>query len=250
MRKTLYYILALTGLAVIWEAWAGNHATVRLLISSPSHIGSYFTHHGHELLAAGLETFVQAFLGLVVATVVAVISALVTIFFPTLMRLLLPLMILLQVVPLIVIAPILIIVLGNGPMPMVIMSAILAYFPIFINLANGIRHTDRNLIDFLALNRATTSQKIFHGYRPACTPGFFAGLRVGATLAAIGAIVAGFSGAPSGLGRNLFVSSVRLEPDLLMCTVLLSAMLGYSLYSLVVLWERLSVQWYEPGLGL
>lgn len=250
MRKIAFYLMAAMAVALAWETWANHNGTVRLLVSSPSRMAEYFMQHWQLLLAAGGQTLVEAFLGLLIATFVATLSALVSVFVPSLLRWMLPMMILLQVVPLIVIAPILIIVLGTGPLAMVIMSAILAYFPIFINLANAIRHTDRNLIDFLTLNRASTWQKIFHGYRPACTPAFFAGLRVGATLAAIGAIVAEFSGVPTGLGRNLFVSAVRLEPDLLMCTVLLSAMLGYALYSLVVLWERMFVDWYEPGLGL
>ncbi len=235
---------------LFWELVASRFPSFRLLMSTPSLIAEFFLNNYVELLYAAGKTASEAFAGLCVAMVVAIGTLVVCVYLPKLMRIVLPFMIVLQVIPLITIAPLLIIIFGIGLLPIVIMSAVLAYFPIFVNLANGIRHVDRSIIDLFTLNNASVGDLIRYAYFPLSLPQLFAGLRIGSTLAVIGAIVAEFSGVPDGLGRNLYVSALRLESELMMCTLFLSSVLGFSFYAAVVFIERRIAFWYNPGLGI
>ncbi len=233
-----------------WQYIASRHGTTRLFFSSPTRICEYVGNAYGDLLRAAGRTITESILGFALASAMAICTMVLCIVMPRLLRMLLPLMILFQVVPLITIAPLLIIVMGAGLAPVMVMSALLAYFPIFINFANGVRHIDQSVIDYLTLNKATLWDKIRLAYFPLSLPQLFAGLRVGATLSVIGAIVAEFSGIPTGLGRNLYVSSLRLEPELMMSTLFLSGLLGGLLYVAVIGIERIFAKWYTPGLGI
>jgi NitT/TauT family transport system permease protein len=250
MKKTALLISGVILTLLAWEWAASRHATTRLFISSPANIGEYVGTHYRDLLEAASRTLTESFFGLVLAATSAIGTMIMCIIFPRLLKMLLPLMVVFQVIPLITIAPLLIIILGSGMTPVVVMSALLAYFPIFVNFANGVRHLDPSIIDFLTLNKASLWDKVRLAYFPLSLPYLFAGLRVGATLAVIGAIVAEFSGIPVGLGRNLYISSLRLEPELMMSTLFLSSILGGLFYSTVVGFERIFAKWYTPGLGV
>ncbi len=250
MKKILPYLSAGLVLISLWELVANRHATTRLFISSPSRVVRYMNENAGDLLTAAGRTLTESFLGLALAAAAAITTVLLCIVLPRLLQWLLPVMILFQVIPLITIAPLLIIILGSGLAPVVVMSALLAYFPIFVNFAYSVRHLDGAVIDFLTLNRATLWDKIRLAYFPLSLPHLFAGLRVGATLAVIGAIVAEFSGIPVGLGRNLYISALRLEPELMMSTLILTGLLGGFFYGLVIAIERIFARWYTPGLGI
>lgn len=219
MRKTIPYLSAGILLLVLWEWVANWHATTRLFVSSPTRLADYVRAAHMDLMQAAGRTLLESFMGFGLAAVGAIGTMILCLIVPRLLKFLLPVMVIFQVIPLISIAPLLLIILGSGLAPVVVMSALLAYFPIFVNFANGVRQTDPAIIDFLTLNQATVWNKIRLAYFPLSLPHLFAGLRIGGTLAVIGAIVAEFSGIPVGLGRNLYVSSLRLEPELMMSTL-------------------------------
>jgi NitT/TauT family transport system permease protein len=87
--------------------------------------------------------------------------------------------------------------------------------------------------------------RIRHVYFPLSMSSIMAGLKVSATLAVIGAIVAEFTGAEIGLGKNLFISAIRLEPDLMMTSLLLSTLIGLTIYGSIRLVEKRIFTWYE-----
>lgn len=91
---------------------------------------------------------------------------------------------------------------------------------------------------------ATTTQKIRHMYFPLALPNIMSGLKIATTLAVIGAIVAEFNGADVGLGKNLFLAAKRLEPELMMTSLILSSLLGGGLYISIVLIEKKIGKWY------
>lgn len=234
----------------LWEWIASVHSTTRLFFSSPNRIIEFALARRSELAGATGITLIESLLGFLLAGFGAVGTVLLCIFVPRLLGWLMPIMVLFQVTPLITIAPLLIIVLGAGITPVVVMSGLLAYFPIFVNFAKGVRQVEPTIVDYLSLNKANLWDKIRLAYFPLSQPQLFAGLRIGATMAVIGAIVAEFSGIPVGLGRNLYVSALRLEPELMMSTLFLTGLLGGLFYSGVAAIERGFAKWYTPGLGV
>src|SRR5690606_37333661 len=135
-------------------------------------------------------------------------------YFPKLMDFVLPIMVTSQVIPLIVLAPFFIILMGIGLGSKIAMAALMCFFPIFVNFAQGFKAINPNIHELMHIYNADTWTRIRQVYFPLSMPSIMAGLKISATLAVIGAIVAEFAGAEVGLGRNLFISALRLEPEM------------------------------------
>jgi NitT/TauT family transport system permease protein len=148
-----------------------------------------------------------------------------------------------QVVPLIVLAPFFIILFGIGLPSKIAMASLMCFFPVFINFARGYNSISENIHDFLDINNASIWHRIQHVYFPLSLPNIVAGLKISATLAVIGSIVAEFNGAEVGLGKNLFLSAKRLEPELMMSSLILSSILGFLLYGIILIIERININW-------
>jgi NitT/TauT family transport system permease protein len=189
-------------------------------------------------------TGLEALAGLSLALLFATSAMILISINPGLLRFILPPMILSQVIPLITIAPLLIVIIGIGVQSKIIMAAIISFFPIFINLAVSVRDIPTGFQEMTTLYRPNWLFKVRHLYLPLSLPSLMASLRVAATLSVIGAIVAEFTGAEIGLGKNLFLAMRRLEPELMMSSIILSALLGSGLYLAIVLVERSVGRWY------
>jgi NitT/TauT family transport system permease protein len=241
-RWMLYLLLALVVIAV-WQYFGSANQTVRLFVSSPSLVIGYFTANYADLLVATRTTLIEAVAGLLIATIFSFGVMIICFYKPAVMDFVLPLMVTSQVIPLIVLAPFFIILLGIGMTSKIAMAAVISFFPIFVNFAHGYKSISSNIHELMHIYDAPTSFKIRNVYFPLSAGSVLAGLKVSATLAVIGAIVAEFTGAENGLGKNLFVSALRLEPELMMTSLVLSSLVGGSLFLFVSFMERKLVAW-------
>jgi NitT/TauT family transport system permease protein len=242
IRIFTYCLLAVL-LLLAWQ-YAAENNTVRVLLSSPSLIFAYFIENIDNLWEATYITFYESIAGLLIATLFSFGTMIVCFYFPKLMEFVLPLLVVSQVVPLITLAPLFIILFGVGLTAKIFMAALLCFFPIFVNFANGVKLIPKNINELLYIYNANTTQKIRHVYFALALPNIMTGLKIAATLAVIGAIVAEFNGAEIGLGKNLFLAAKRLESELMMCCLFLSTLLGGIMYGLIVLVERRLGRWY------
>lgn len=243
-----YAALALIALPA-WELASRSSASVRLLLSSPLAIAAFIRGNVVELLHATWITWVEAFAGLVLATGTSVTLFTVTLFAPQLLRFLMPVIVTSQVIPLIVLAPFFVLALGIGVSSKIAMAALLCFFPIFVGLVQGYRLIPQNVHNLLNVYDAPKTTRIVRVYLPLAMPSGMAGLKVSATLSVIGAIVAEFTGSEVGLGRNLFLSTIRLQPDLMMASLVASAILGASMFLGVHAIERNVGIWFLPRSG-
>lgn len=219
----------------IWEFFGTSNNTVRLLISSPSLVVDYFINNQSALLEATYFTLLEAGLGLLIATLFSFSIMILCFYVPKLLNFVMPIMVGSQVIPLIVLAPFFVMLMGIGISSKVAMAALISFFPIFVNFGTGVKTIPVEILEFAYINKASTWKKITNIYFPLSMPNIFAGLKIAATLAVIGAIVSEFSGASAGLGKNLFLSAIRLEPELMMSSLILSTLVGMILYGLILL---------------
>lgn len=243
MKNRLYYIILLLVVIFIWQYFGDHNNTVRLLISSPSLILQYFKENLSALLTATTTTLLEAAIGLLIATTFSFFMMIVCFYKPRFMNFIMPLMITSQVIPLIVLAPFFIILFGIGLTSKIAMSALLCFFPIFVNFAQGYKLINTNIHELMHIYNATTRFRIRNVYFPLTLPNIMAGLKVSTTLSVIGAIVAEFSGAETGLGKNLFISALRLEPELMMSSLLLSSVIGLLFYACIRILENKLIKW-------
>ena len=245
MKNKILYILLSIVLFAAWQYFGSTSQTVRLLLSSPTLVVDYFGQNPMALIQATQTTLIEAVVGLLIAVVFSFGVMIFCFYYPKLMDFVLPIMVTSQVIPLIVLAPFFIILLGIGLGSKIAMAALMCFFPIFVNFAQGYKAINQNIHELMFIYNADTWMRIRRVYFPLSLPSIMAGLKISATLAVIGAIVAEFNGAEVGLGKNLFLAAKRLEPDLMMSSLLLSTALGLFFYGVIYLIEKRFVNWYN-----
>lgn len=244
MRRFLIYMVCSILALITWEYVGRSNNNVRLLLSYPSLAYQYFVTHAKILGIATLYTFLESFIGLLLAVIFSFSVMFLCFYFPRLVQFWLPIMIASQVIPLITLAPLLIISFGIGMASKIIMAALMCFFPLFINFLSGYVSIPKTTNEMLYLYGASTWFRITRVNVPLSLPGIFAGLKVSATLSVIGAVVAEFNGADYGLGKNLFLAAKRLEPELMITSIIITALLGGIMYGTTVLLERKVGGWY------
>lgn len=243
MKNKILYILLSVMLLAVWQYFGSTNQTARLLLSSPSLVIEYFGENRTALLQATQTTLIEALAGLLIATVFSFGIMILCFYRPKLMDFVLPIMIASQVIPLIVLAPFFIILLGIGLGSKIAMAALMCFFPIFVNFAQGYKAISQNIHELMHIYNAGTWTRIRNVYFPLAMPSIMAGLKISATLAVIGAIVSEFNGAEVGIGKNLFLAAKRLEPDLMMSSLLLSTLLGVAFFGTIYFIERKIINW-------
>ncbi|TAK13974.1 MAG: ABC transporter permease [Anaerolineae bacterium] len=161
-------------------------------------------------------------------------------------RLLAPYVIASQAIPTVAVAPLLVIWFGPGVISKVLVCALIVFFPILINTLFGVRNVPEELRDLMRSLQATPAQTFRMLEVPAALPVLLGGLRIGATLAVIGAVVGEFVGADKGLGYLLNLARGQYDVAMVFVTIFSLVLMALSLYGLVVLAERLLLRWRRP----
>lgn len=243
IRAVVFFLI---GSVFLWQV-IGINERASLLISSPLRVWRYLIQNQNDLLDAFVQTSMEAALGILIATAVSFAIMFVCFYYPRLLATLLPIAALSQVIPLITLAPLFIILFGIGTLSKLAMAALICFFPIFVGFATGVRQVSDEVLTVLYVYNASVWQRIRWAYLPQSLPHLMAGLKVASTLSVIGAIVAEFNGADIGLGKNLFLAAKKLEPELMMSSLILSSVLGGLLFAIVVGIERCLGKWYMKG---
>jgi len=189
-----------------------------------------------------LATLEEIVLGFVVGASLAVVIGYLLARSPLAERLLSPYLVAAQATPILVLAPLLVLWLGTGLLPKVVICALIVFFPVAVATMVGIRAVDRRLLELGHSLRATRWQVFRYLEMPAATPQILGGMRVGVTLAVIGAIVGEWAGADKGLGVLINLARGSLfDFPLMFATLLTIALIAIVLYLLVVLAEHILV---------
>ncbi len=152
-----------------------------------------------------------------------------------------------QSVPKQAIAPLLLLWIGYGWAPKVVLAFLTAFFPIVVNTAVGLQMTPPEMIDLGRLLSASRWRMFRKVTFPAAMPYFFAGLKVAISLAIVGAVIGEFLGGDHGLGQLIVVAVGNVRTDLAFAAIVMLSVLGIALFGLVCLAERLICPWYDKG---
>ncbi len=241
--------LVLGGLVAGWWALVAATRPPPFLLPGPDRVAAAFVARFGELMANAAVTGGEILLGLALGVGLGVATALVTGFLPWTHRLVLPIVVVLQALPVFAIAPVLVLWLGFGLASKVVMAAIVVFFPVAASLSDAIARTDPGLLDLARLNRATTGQTFRLIRLPAALPGLVTGLRMAATLAPIGAIIGEWVGASSGLGLMMMHANARMQTDVMFAALVLVAAMALALRLGVDLLTRRWAPWAPESGG-
>jgi ABC-type nitrate/sulfonate/bicarbonate transport system permease component len=152
-----------------------------------------------------------------------------------------------QAIPIVAIAPLLVIWLGDGILSKVVICALIVFFPVLVNTIVGVRAVPIALYDLMNSLHASRSQILWKVEAPASLPVFFGGLRVGATLSVIGAIVGELVDAEKGLGFLLQLGDFQYDTPMVFVAVFTLIALALMLYGIVTLLEKRFLKWQEKN---
>ncbi|HWA08944.1 MAG TPA: ABC transporter permease [Opitutaceae bacterium] len=254
-RRPLSLLLPAAIGALMVALWYGVHAWLsedqRFLLPTPDAVLTAFREHGPELAHATLNTAEGALLGWLLAVAAGFVLAVGLSLSPLVRLSFYPYLMILQMTPIVVFAPILVLWVGPGLRSVVIITFLICFFPLVVNTTQGLISTDRNLVELFRLYRAGRLQELWRLRVPAALPYFFTGLRIAATLAPIGALVGDYTAGSSagdggGLGFQTLIYSSQAKYPALFATAAVTCALGFVFVAVVVAlsWAALH-RWHD-----
>lgn len=239
--QTIIGVLVLIGL---WESGCRIFDVPTWLLPPPS---SIFV-EGYEILPILpkhlMATLFAVLGGFILSIIVGIPLAVMITYSPLLRRIIYPIILMLQSVPKVAIAPILLLWVGYGLRSGIVIASTVAFFPIVISTAAGLQSIDKELLE-LTRSLDANKLKVFLKVRmPWAMPHIFSGFKVAITLAVIGAIVAEFIGADTGLGYLILANSGALKTSVVFFVLLILSVLGILLFHVVEITERMVCPWY------
>jgi NitT/TauT family transport system permease protein len=219
------------------------------VLPAPSTVFEELAERPQLYLEQTWTTFFETIVGFALATMFGLVGAVLITYSRLLQTILFPLIILLQIVPKVAIAPLLLIWVGFGLESKIIIALLVAFFPILVDTVTGLRAADKELLDLVRVLKGSKWQEFTEVRLPYSVPFMFSGLKVGITLAVIGAIIGEFVGANRGLGYLVVVANTELRLDMSFAAILLLSVMGFALYGSVVLAQRLIAPWSSEIAG-
>lgn len=247
---TYWWIMPLVSLLALlaWDLFTRYGSLPAFILPSPHLVFERFLRaiSDGSLARHSIITLLEVVLGLLSGTSLAVALGYLIAKSRLFERILSPFLVASQAVPIVAIAPLLVIWFGPGIFSKVLICALIVFFPVLVNTVVGIRAVPRSLNELMRSLRATRWQMLRLLEIPAALPVFLGGLRIGATLSVIGAVVGEFVGADRGLGFLINVGRGQYDTALVFVAIFTLVALALSLYGVVVLLEKRLLAWQEP----
>jgi len=240
-------------IVALWQLLTDFYAVPSYLVPSPTIVAKTLVDDRELLLRSLSVTLGVALTALVVATVLGTLAALVFVQSRWIEMSLFPYAVMLQVTPIVAIAPLIIIWVRNAWIALVICAVVVAIFPIISNTTLGLRSADPGLVNLFRLHRASRWQTLTRLRIPGALPYFFGGLRIASGLALIGAVVAEFvagtGGSSAGLAYQILLAGFQLNIPRLFAALVLITAAGVALFGLTLVVSRLALRrWHESEL--
>jgi NitT/TauT family transport system permease protein len=236
-------ILAIVGCIVLWQLVVWGFSVPTFMAPSPIAVIGAFKANAGTLFANFLPTLMEAVLGFLVGNVVAVLLAVWFVYSPIAEKAFYPIAVIVKSIPIIAIAPILVLLVGNGIAPKVIIAALICFFPTLVNMVQGLKSASPAMLDLMRVLSASGAEIFWKVRLPASLPFLFAALKIAATSSVVGAIVAEWIGSSYGLGALIIDATYNFRSPLLYATVVIAAALAVALFFAVSIVEKKVVRW-------
>ena len=246
-------IVTVIAVVLLWHILVVANHVPKYIVPTPIDVAVSLSTDWPILLPALWVTLQITFASLILALVGGVLIAVILVQSRWIELAIYPLTVILQVTPIVAIAPLLLVYAPTTQVALLICAFLVAFFPILSNMVQGLKSVDHNLLNLFDLYGASRWQQLIYLKLPAAQPYFMAGLRIGGGLALIAAVVAEFaagsSGAGSGLAFRLLEAQYRLNIPRLFAALLLLSVTGVAIFGLTSLISWLSLRrWHESAI--
>lgn len=237
-HKYFYPLLLFVSLLLIWELCSYHWHKLTFILPSPSKIFFDVVLHPHEYIAHSMVTLEEIGWSLLLAFCISFPVAWIMNYFRSARLALQPLFVMIQCIPMFTLAPIMIIWLGWSMSAIVMPTALMIFFPLTLNIYQGLRSTPRSLLDFFTAHQATEWQTFFKLRLPWSLPHTFAGLRIATAVAGISAIAGEWAGGQQGLGVLMHESRYTADIIVTFGALFCLAIISISLYGTILIIEK------------
>ncbi|MGI6587432.1 MAG: ABC transporter permease [Peptococcia bacterium] len=244
MKKYLPSLVFFLLLLLLWEAVVKCLGVKEYILPAPMKIGQALVQNVNLLWAHSIQTVNETLLGFVLAVITGIILAMLMGIFPIIKRTLYPLVIVSQTIPIVAVAPLLIIWFGYNLLPKVMVVALVCFFPITVSLVEGLEAVDKDMVKLLSAMGASSWQVFKTVQLPGALPSFFSGLKISATYSIMGAIIGEWLGASKGLGVFMIRSMNSFLTARVFAAIVVVSFLSLIFFGLIVILARLIMPWH------
>lgn len=241
--RWLWPMLLVVFLLAVWEVAVIVRDTPRWMLPPPTDIARAFGTDWRMLLQHSRVTLLEVLLGFGLALAAGIATGVVIDSSVIMRRTLYPIIIASQTVPMVALAPLMLIWFGYGLLPKVLITALIGFFPIAVNTVDGLRTADRDTLALLRSMGATASQRFRLVRVPSALPLMFSGARIAITFCVIGAVFGELVGASEGLGYLMERSAAQFQTARVFACIVILAAMGIGLFCIVAGIERLLLPW-------
>ncbi|MRX52099.1 ABC transporter permease subunit [Paracoccus sp. S-4012] len=235
-------LLFAAALLVLWEGYTRLTGVSPMVLPGPSGVIRALVAERQAIARHAFSTIGVATLGFSASVCFAFATSVALHFRPWLARGLIPIFVTSQTIPLVALAPLMILWFGFGLLPKVLLVILVTFFPVLLSLLSGYAQVPRDYLDLLASMGARRRLIFRRATLPATRPSFFNGLRISATYAIVATIFAEYAGARHGLGIYILAAKNNFRADLVLAAVVVSAGLTLALLGVIQLVERLTAR--------
>lgn len=241
--KFLIPLATILILLVLWEGVVQTFKVPAYTIPAPSAIILTLAGQLPLIAAHSGVTLYTALSGFLLAVVGAFAVALLTDSVPLIRKAIYPLMVISQSIPLIFIYPLIMMWMGFGIAPRILVVIIVCLFPVAVNLVDGLARTDAEYLDLFRSMGAGSHQTFLFLKLPGALPSFFSGLKISATYCIMGAVIAEWMGADKGIGIYMLRSYKTFAYERVYASIFTAVILSLIIFGLILILERISLSW-------
>lgn len=243
IRRVLMPALVLFLFLGFWQYVTASGQISKLILASPTAIVAALVSSGPEILSNMWTTLGQAMAGFAIGNTVGLLVAIVFVHSAPIRRAVYPLAIGAEAVPIVAVLPVLILWLGNGMAPKILITSFLTFFPMLVNASRGLRSADGEVKELLYTLSASARQTLFMVRLPASIPFLFNALKLSACACIVASIVAEWLASDRGLGHLIVLYGARYQTAEVWATALVATAVSLVVYGLVTLAERFAMPW-------
>lgn len=236
-------LVATAAAFLLWEAVCRTFKVPAYLVPAPSEIWTDTMAIGPTVFADTMATLRTVMLGFVFSIVISLPLAVMLTASPTIAAAVYPFLVWTQSIPKVALAPILVVVLGSNELPRVVITVLVAFFPLVISIATGLMSVPPELLELSRACRASKLSELWRIRLPFAIPFIFAGLKVAVSLAVVGAVVGEFVNADAGLGFLIVTSTAFFKVPVAFGALIILSVMGVMLFQIVVIAERVFFPW-------
>ena len=249
LRRRILPLLGVVSLILLWAGLVYILKVPPFIAPSPQLVAYTLVSRFDTLMANLLPTAIEAISGFLLGNLTAIIIATAFVHKKSLEQAFFPVVVLINTIPVVAKAPILVLLLGNGMEPKIAIAALICFFPTLVNMVRGLESVNPQSLELMKVLSASRTEIFFKLRLLNAMPYLFSALKIAASTAVIGAIVGEWIGSTTGIGALIIQSTYNFDSAMLYATVIVGSAFSVLFFLAITLLERLVVKW-QPVAGI